>query len=755
MANQRPEHVSLPATAKRAAPATGIEGLPMLSARGYARAASQSDGSAELFQRAAGVFGEVADTIGTIADVAAQKEGSDAGALAGLDREFRPKGDLTIYGQAFDQAAIETKKSQMAVEVTAQMQKAFDANPANPTGLAQALEGVKAGWQETVDDERLAPHLKPDFEALFLRNHTGLMRDATRAFHANVRAEQAGALEAERETRARTAEQQAYRLGLDATADEVLAGELADMRKRLAVRGPDGQPIVDPVQQVKLLRDTEQSIARARITGAFSRLDDLPSRIRFIDELEKRYQAGGDRVLDLFDPGQYQALHATLSSQARQEELGAAQAERETKRAVKAFGEAAKGGITLKDDEMAGLKARVVATNDPEIIRDFDDAVDTLAMVRQLNMTPPAEIEAFVDHERARLLDQGTSADGREVARLKVAEDYLQNAHTELANDPLGFAAKAGTATVAPLDITDPVSLGLRAATAEHVAGVYGREVKYFRPEEKAAIAAASRKGGDEMIAVATSITAGMGENAPEALAEISKDAPVLAMVGGLWLAAGGKSPPAIARDMARGLELRAMKGFVSQSQTADVKQAAAEVLQSVLSRQETDQAAAINAANAVYDARAYQQGVSSFDGELWKQGLREVLGEREVNGVKFGGVVGQGFWGAHAIVLPPTVKQDALEDVLGLIDAGDLDRANIPRPVGATGLPIAVSRIREGTLVQVGAGQYAVAMGDPDTPGEERWLKANAAGDPFILDLGRIAPELARRRPDLFLGVR
>lgn len=754
MANQRTERVSPPQSSRRVAPVSNIAAIPMLSARGLAQAASQDDGSAEVFRQASDAFGRVANTIGQIADAAAQGEGLEAGTMAGLDKEFRVRGDRTIYSEAYNRAGLETFKSKMAVDVTAQMQAAFDKSPADPAALAKSLEAIKAGWAEGVNKE-LVPHVKPDFEALFARNQIGLMRDAERGMRDQLRSNQAAALEAEREMRARQAEQQAFRVGLDATADQVLAGELTDMRKRLAVAGPDGKPIVDPVQQVKLLRDTERGMAKARIVGAFSRLDDLPSKIRFIEDIEARYQKGGDAVLDIFDPDQYQALVATLSAQARQEGLGAEQTSRALKREIKAFGEAAKSGIALKDEDMAGLKARVAASNDPEMVEAFDTAIDTLGMVRTLNVTPPAQIEAWVDETSARLAKDGTSIESRDVQRLELARDYLKKAHTELATDPLGFAARVGTAAVDPVDLADPVSLGRRASAAEHVAEVYGRPVKYFRPEEKEQLAAVAKKGGDEMIAVAAAITAGFGDDAPKALAEVSESAPALALVGGLWNAAGGHAPPTIARDMAKGLELRAMKGFVSQSQTADVKNAAAEVLQGVLARTPTDQAAALNAANAVYDARAYQQGVGSFDPELWKQGLREVLGERDVAGVKYGGVVGQGYWGSHAIVLPPSVRQDALENVLETITEGDLDRISSPRPVGETGAPIRISHIREGTLVQVGTGQYAVAMGDVDAPGAERWLKVNKTGDPFILDLGALAPVLARRRPDLFFGVR
>lgn len=749
MANQRTERVPTPHRRTGSSPAS-IQGLPMLSARGLARAASQSDGTAELYKQTADIFGRVAADVGKIADAAAQREGNDAGALAGLDREFRPKGDLTIYGQAFDQAGIETFKSKLAVDVSAQMQAAADKHQADPTGLAQALAGVKAGWQETVDDARLAAHVKPEFEALFLRNQTGLMRAAQREHMARVKADQLAALESERETRTRTAEQQAFRLGLDVTADEILAGEIVDLKKRLEVRGPDGNFIVAPNIQAKVLRDTEVSMGRARIMGAFSRLDTLDEKAAFIKQLEDGYQAGGDRVLDLFAPAEYQAIVATLTSQARQQELGAEQSKRETRRFVKSFVEAAKSGITLPDAEMTGLKARVAATNDPEIIQDFDDAVDTLAIVRHLNMTPPAQIEAMVDQERARLTNDGTSLESREVARLKVAEDYLKNAHTELSRDPLGFAAKAGTANIAPLSITDPLSMGKRAAEAEHVAQFYGRPVTYFRPEEKEALAAASKRGGDEMLGVATSIVHGMQENAPEALAEISKEAPALAMAGGLWRAIGGREPPEAVRDIAKGIALRGHKDYSELATTDDMLRETGKIIGSSYSDLDADRVALITTAKAIYEGKAYANGTRAFDKGLWRQSVLSALGERVIDGKIFGGVVSQRYWfsgDGPEIVLPPTVRQDAFHDVLAMIDLGDLDRAGMARPVGEDGNPISMARIRNGLLVQAGNGRYKVSLGQPGVSGQEDYVPD------WSLDLNALVPILAQRRPDLFSG--
>lgn len=751
MANERREPVSLPRMPGRVMPAGGIN---QVSARGLADAASQSSGAEQLFSKAANLFGQAATAVGRIADQAAAREGQEAGAMAGLDPEFRVRGDQTIYSQHFNQAGLETFKSKAAVDLQAQMEAVAEKYPADPEKLTAALQSVRKGWFGGLNKD-LAPHVLPDMDSLFNRHQIGLVRQAKRQFHENVRAEQLGALEADREMRARTAEQQAYRLGLDETADQVLAGELADLKARLSVRGPDGQFVMTPQEQQRVLRTTEVGMARARISGAFARLPDLGSRQRFIDDLGKRYQAGGDKVLDLFDPAEFHALEATLLSEARREGLGHEQATRVLKEDIRAFRDAAKDGLALKDDEMAGLKARVAGTNNPELIDAFHAGLDDLALVRHLNTLAPSDIEAAIASEEQRVRAEGASITARDTDRLDLMRGYLDKAKTAIATNQLGFAAKTGVVTLPPLEWGNPASLRQRVAASEQAAAVLKREPQYFQPQERDDLAAISRQGGDQMLAVAGAVVSGFGNHSPKAIAEITKEAPVLSVVGNLWRQTGASEPPQIARDVAKGVELRGLKGFKTMVDAAFVPMAVNDTIGDAFLDRPEYRAAIIDAANAAYDALAYRKQFATFEPNEYQAVLRQVVGEREIGGVTYGGVVTPSdgwFKSAPSIQLPPVIRQDAWRDVVGMVDLGDLDRAGIPRPAGVDQNPILMDRIRNGTLVEKAPGKYAVALGAWDQPGAEEYA-LGADGKPFILDLEALAPVLARRRPDLFAG--
>jgi hypothetical protein len=85
-----------------------------------------------------------------------------------------------------------------------------------------------------------------------------------------------------------------------------------------------------------------------------------------------------------------------------------------------------------------------------------------------------------------------------------------------------------------------------------------------------------------------------------------------------------------------------------------------------------------------------------------------------------------------------------------------DIAAADLGAPIDEKGREGPLERIKAATLVQAGDGRYAVATGDPSTPGAEGFVRTGKPGDQvltFMLDFKRLAPVLRQRRPDLFLG--
>jgi len=141
----------------------------------------------------------------------------------------------------------------------------------------------------------------------------------------------------------------------------------------------------------------------------------------------------------------------------------------------------------------------------------------------------------------------------------------------------------------------------------------------------------------------------------------------------------------------------------------------------------------------------------------VYEDAIRQVLGEQTDNqGIKYGGVVAARDGDDRHIILPPNVRQDTWRDMLEEITPEDLETSGLAQPVDGNGNPMQMMRVLSGQIIQIEDGKYAVAMGEPDQPGQEQWVMGAPAkeGDalkPFVFDLKALEPVLRRRRPDFF----
>lgn len=756
MANERATEVAIPdQTSRQAVLPQGGLGLQSASpgaASGLERAAQLDDGSTKIFETAAGVFGQFSQTLGAIADRAATIDGRRSGHKAGLDPEFRPRNDSTLYGEAYDQAALDTARSRLTVEVTGQMNKAFDANRDNPTGLVKALGDIRNGF-----GKRVIPELQPEFQTHWQQVHLGLVREATRNHLSRVREQQTAALQDDVANHLTTVHQTAFRAGLDPEADVALAGMFGTLSRRLTTKGPDGRPLIDPVTAAKLRREAEPDIARSRILGAFSRLDGTDAKVSFIDQLQKGYQAGTDKLTNLFDPRQYESLVSHLRSEARQESTRNSLEVHALTREVQAQEMQAKRGIPLTPEKEAALKGRIAAIGSPDLVDRFTEAKTTLGIVRELNTLPLTEVEAYADAERRRMVKTGTT-DRREFHRLQVVDTWLAEANKQVSADPLGWAAQSGM-PVSDLDLTSPdklaQSLRQRIPAADETGRKYSRETVYMRPQEKQALTAAIRKGGPDMIEISRAIVAGGEDRAHAIFGELSKDAPELAVMGRLQL--DGGSDTAIA-DIARFVQLKAHREFKPEHKPPPerARGVTAQVVGGALGQMDRTAGNIGEAADAIYQLRAQRRTLTAFDTDLYAEALQEAAGQTTdvrpgllgFNSTRKYGGIGPTYGGR--VLIPPGVRQDGFESLVDTIRKDDLDV--IGRPYDAQLKELRLSTLRAGRWVSVeGPGRYVISLGEDET-GKPRYVY-DKDQRPLVVDLGRIMPRLRERRPDLFQG--
>lgn len=500
----------------------------------------------------------------------------------------------------------------------------------------------------------------------------------------------------------------------------------------------------------------------ARFLKALTLQEHGPASSLYPDELYQRAAgAEGKTKLRVVSSDAYTGPFKHLSAEDRLELGRSARAKIKqsvalAREEVKSFDSLAEKGFAPAPDQVAALRAKVDSLGDPELIREFREADAIMQWQGAAKQARPDELDAFIRSESERV--RGKGADPFAVRRLEIANKLLTNMRKELKEDPLGWADRVGVVSIEPIDFSSPetaqASLAARIEQADEVTKRYGTETRYLRPDEKQALVTAVEKGGDETLMVSGMIATTAGNRAPAILGEIFKEAPVAAIIGGM-VAETGMSPAA--KAAADGLALSKEPGF--QSVAPSIKEArtrSVEILGAALSGMPQTESAFINTANLIYNVRARQQGLTEFDGAVWQQGLRELVGERNIGGKTYGGIVdaNPSMWGTRNIILPPFVEQDSWRDTIETLNMKDFEESGLGLPAGRNGEVIPIHRVKGAVLVQTGDGRYALSLGDPDVPGEEKWVvRSDAPGELFELDFRRLRPRLEARRPDLFLS--
>ncbi len=718
----------------------------------------QSQGSVDRTGVAGGLatvasaFGQTANQIGAIADHAAAKEGVEAGRLAGLDPEFRPTRSLTIRGEAYDKAGLEIYGARAKQGFADDLAAAYDAHSGDPQALSEALTAKRNSWLA----ESL-PELRPELELMYEKAQLSYMRQAARVQAARVDAEHRATLESEIALAVKETQQQAYALGLDETAAQANASNVAELARIAGRRGLDGNPLLTPNARRDLIAKATAEANDAALMGAFDRTPGLEAKAAFIEKFKDDF-GKSEGLAKSYSFDDFQRLTGKMESGLSKEVTARNALVRQAGQEIRTVASRAEKGFPVPAEEMATIEAKVAAANDAETAEAFRNAKGILELQETARTWSPAQLDQVIAAGRARMQKDGASED--QVARLGLLESLQGEMRKELKSDPLGWATRVGVLDVAPLDFSDAdkaaASIRTRIAQAEEVGDRYGQQTVFLRPDEKRQISTIAAEGGEQTLMVAQTIAASAGEKTPAIMAELFDDAPAIAMIGGLVAEVG---PVTAARDAADGLALIRSEGFkgLAPAKTQS-RESAVDVLGDALADMPKAETAAVTLANAIYEIRARRQGVTEFDEDLWKQGLREALGERTIGGEVYGGVVENDLSGWHSepkILLPPFLRQDGWREVIDMLQPEDLTAAGLGQPVGDNGKPIPMERLKAATVIQQASGRYALALGDPSIPGAEGFarMRGPAGLTTFILDLNALEPQLSKRRPDLFLG--
>lgn len=440
---------------------------------------------------------------------------------------------------------------------------------------------------------------------------------------------------------------------------------------------------------------------------------------------------------------------------------------------VKRAEDSAGSGYLLPEAERLSTIALIRRAGTPQMMERFANAEAAAAMTVNMKQMTPAQINGQVAMLRQAMNTAGASPET--IAKAKAVEALQARMTKELSDNSVGWAAEAGIipaqVAITPRSISVDV-LRQRAQAVSTIAQHYGPEFKqFFTREEKETLEADFKQGGDRMLTMMGMMYDAFGDDMPRAVSEIAPKDPEAVRAG--YLLAGGGDPGA-AKDIAATIQRRSdpnykaelsLKGLMTNAE-ADANEVLSDVYRN-FPKQVRD--ATMRAAEAIYMARV--KDPKTYDAELFRQSLHLAMGGR-VNqaGKEFGGVVQTtpgAVWGKSggAIVLPTDMRKDLWRETLDSITIEDLKKANHPLPVDANGTPLRITQALNGNLVQTDVGKYAVALGDPNTKGAEKWVyqgsavtgaKSDAAAplkpnEPFVLDMKKLTPILRNRMPEAF----
>jgi len=635
---------------------------------------------------------------------------------------LKPAG--TPGNDAFNEAAVGAYLARADTAMRQQMEGLAIAHEGNPAGLIQALDAARAGF---LDGQ--PPEVRIKLDQSFATQRFALIGEASTRYRQQQESANLAAFEGSVAARTRNA----YRLAASdadpADIDAQLAGELAGLEAEIDAS------TMTPLQKSRAKVDAAEGVMSARVLGGFSALSDPAERAAYAQQFRDDYRAGegASAALPL---STFEKIDNELTQKLNQDAAAAAKQAAALDKSIDEQIGFLKKGLPVSEATRERLRGEVAKTDNAALAADLD-FLDGLAQSQKVLIASPiGTVDTTIARLRKQMTETGTTAAA--VTALDTFETLRDSMAKGLAEDPLTWADRAGVAKIEPLDFTDAASLSAslteRTSDAAAIATHYGIEPKFFTPGEADGLKKMLKKEPLAMPSLVSGLAAGLGDDTPRALAEISGEAPILAQVAGLVHATGSQR---IAVEVAEALDLRNQPGYKSALPTAGkLQSAAASFLGEALGPDVSGMAEVMDTAGALFERRALARGIAmdEFDvtgspaRELYLQSLDEVLGASMRGGVKYGGVAEVN---GSVTVAPPDIAAEAMQDMLSALSADDMA---LQQPTdSANFVPVSLEQIRAGTLVRVGNGRYRVATGEMAT-GDPKYV-ARAGGGYFELD--------------------
>lgn len=561
-----------------------------------------------------------------------------------------------------------------------------------PEQLAAELETFASGMISGAE-----PEAQPKLRLLAERAKLGILRASGEAHRKSLLAEQEAVATQSYERKRTSLVQLATRAGHDEAGNKAVAEAAAELEGYL-----DQNQFLTPEGRLKLKTEVTHDLLFTRTMGAFSNAETPEKRAAFVVALDEAWASGSAEVSEL-TPESYSKLRASMDAALQKDHTARLKQSAVMEQAMTSATKRITDGDALPEAERAALRANVAATGDPALAESWgflEHMQDWQAAARGL---PPEAIRADIAADEARIAKDGLTPRGEEM--LKIKRGLLKTVEEGLKDDPLGLAARMGRTEVPGLDLNNfGESFAARVPVAKAVAATYGVEPRYFRPEEVSAMTKAVADNPDLMPRIAMTVAEYAGTDAPRALKELSKDAPVLAHAAGLTLATGNQR---FMLELQDSLKARQVEGY----EPAEVPKMASPRSDALMLLPQLETAAR-KTAEIVFDSRMRQAGQEAVADSVWEETLSAALGEHEDSGKTLGGIAEIN---AMPTLLPSKMSaEDVQARISGLTEPV---LAGLSPSISRNGIPISAAQMRAAKFVAIGRNRWRVALGDPRGP--------------------------------------
>lgn len=572
-----------------------------------------------------------------------------------------------------------------------------------PDKLAAELETFASGMIAGAE-----PEAQPRLRLMAERSKLGILRAAGEAHRKNLLAEQEAVATQSYERKRTSLVQLATRAGHDEAGNKAVAEAAAELEGFL-----DQNQFLTPEGRLKLKTEVTHDLLFTRTMGAFNNAETPEKRAAFVAALDEAWASGSAEISEL-TPESYSKLRASMDAALQKDHTARLKQVAVAKQALTGATKRIVNGDALPEAERVALRANVEATGDPALAESWgflEQMQNWQAAARGL---PPEAIRADIAADEARIAQEGLTPRGEEM--LKIKRGLLKTVEEGLKENPLGLATRMGRTEVPGLDLNNfGESFAARVPVAKAVAATYGVEPRYFRPEEVSAMTKAVADNPDLMPRIAMAVAEAAGADAPRALKELSKDAPVLAHAAGLTLATGNQR---FMLELQDSLKARQAEGY----EPAEVPKMASPRSDALMLLPQLETAAR-KSAEIVFDTRMRQTGQEAVADFVWEETLSAALGEHEDGGKTLGGIAEIN--GMPTLLPTKMSAEDVQARISGLTDAV---LAGLSPRISRNGIPISAAQLRGARFVAAGRNRWRVALGDPRGP-DPKYVGAPGGG--------------------------